>query len=74
MTPEERPEWVKCIDSYRESEKPKTLCGEHAGFDFTFTSLDHWLGALETGSRLVGCPKCLERVRKALELNEKALE
>ncbi len=65
----ERPEWIKCVMS------PvlcfigvMSWCGKnYRHHEWLFTNLAHAEGAVSQGSRLVPCPECLERARKAME-------
>ncbi len=63
-TQQGRPEFVRCIQHTHADLTQKTWCGlPREGF--VFQSVDHAVYAAPT-SRMVPCPKCVEKVNLAL--------
>jgi hypothetical protein len=63
----ERPDWVHCIERYREDEKGKSWCGRDVHFEWKFLSAEHAMLSVAHGDRMLACPACVGVLRPMLE-------
>lgn len=68
MHPKSRPEYIRCIQHTHADLLKTSWCGEKlSSFDWVFQDIDHAIYSVQSGSRQVPCPDCLNKIYEILK-------
>ena len=63
-----RPDYIKCIQHTSVELSKTSWCGEKlTSSDWVFQDIDHAVYSVQSGSRMVPCPDCLEKIYGVLK-------
>ena len=64
----ERPEYIRCIQHTHAELQKTSWCGRKLySFDWVFQDIDHAVYSVQSGSRQIPCPECLDKIYEVLK-------